>query len=141
MLSAKQDNIWNHFDNLFSMTRSGIEPTTSARGANALTTEPPLNRHMVNTTAMCLAVDIFFKLFLVCHDDDEGRRLCYSALVTLCNICKSVRAPTGEQKHRPVDIRHPARRRSTFHLQTQAPERYMSMRDKIINTVCCLGDF
>jgi len=29
MLSAKQDNIWNHFDNLFSMTRSGIEPTTS----------------------------------------------------------------------------------------------------------------
>jgi len=35
MLSAKQGSIWFHFHNIFGMTRSGIEPTTSAYGANA----------------------------------------------------------------------------------------------------------
>ena len=29
MLSAKQGSIWYHFYNVFGMTRSGIEPTTS----------------------------------------------------------------------------------------------------------------
>ena len=29
MLSAKEGNIWYHFYNVFGMTRSGIEPTTS----------------------------------------------------------------------------------------------------------------
>ena len=29
MLRAKQGSIWYHFYNVFGMTRSGIEPTTS----------------------------------------------------------------------------------------------------------------
>jgi len=43
MLSAKQGSIWYHFCNVFGMTQSGIEPTTSRLYiANALTTEQPL---------------------------------------------------------------------------------------------------
>ena len=41
MLSAKQGNIWYHFHNVFSVTRSGIEPRPPAHEANALTTKPP----------------------------------------------------------------------------------------------------
>jgi len=44
MLSAKQGSIWYHFYNVFGMTRSEIEPTTSRLRANALTTEPPLRK-------------------------------------------------------------------------------------------------
>jgi len=82
-----------------------------------------VNRHMVNTTVQCPTVDIFFQLFLVYHDDDVGRSLCYSALVTLCNLCKASAHRLVKEKHRPVDIRHPARRRLTFQLQTTASAR------------------
>jgi len=42
MLSTKQWIIWYHFYNVFGMTQSGIEPTTSSSWGECFTTEPLL---------------------------------------------------------------------------------------------------
>ena len=42
MLSTTQGSSWYHFYNIFGMTQSGIEPTTSGSRGERFTTEPPL---------------------------------------------------------------------------------------------------
>ena len=69
MLSAKQGNIWYHFYNLFGMTRSGIEPTTTrSRGERS--------NHWA-TAAVCWECVGYFLYFFLIQVRDGVRRVSF----------------------------------------------------------------